>query len=80
MSAFFVPPANEADGRVWNVDIYVRASREDEDKGGRSQGQSETITNQILLLTDFVQSRPDMRLHRVHRDDGVSGVTFAGVR
>lgn len=73
MSAFFMPPAIKPGGKVWSVDIYVRASREDEDK---SKEQSETITNQIILLTDFVNSRPDMRLHEVRKDDGISGVTF----
>ena len=73
MSAFFMPPAVNPGGKVWNANIYVRASREDEDK---SKEQSETITNQIILLTDFVNSRPDMRLHKVYKDDGISGVTF----
>ena len=73
MSVFFMPPAVNPGGKVWNANIYVRASREDEDK---SKEQSETITNQIILLTDFVNSRPDMRLHKVYKDDGISGVTF----
>ena len=41
MGAFSAPPA--ADGRIWAVDCYVRASRED---GGTAQ--SETITNPSL--------------------------------
>lgn len=59
-------------GRIWNVDIYVRASRED----GGDKAQSETITNQITMLTDFVDARPDLRLNKIHKDDGISGVTF----
>ena len=75
MRACFMPPAVRTDDRVWSVDLYVRASREDEDSGGGT-GESGTITNQIMMLTDFVGARPELRLHEIRKDDGVSGVTF----
>ena len=45
MSAFFAS-STASHGQIWDVDIYVRASREDGDKE-----QSETISNQITMLT-----------------------------
>ena len=47
MSAFFAS-STASHGQIWDVDIYVRASREDGDKE-----QSETISNQITMLTDL---------------------------
>ena len=44
MSAFFAS-STASHGQIWDVDIYVRASREDGDKE-----QSETISNQITCL------------------------------
>ena len=70
MSAFFAS-STASHGQIWDVDIYVRASREDGDKE-----QSETISNQITMLTDFVHGRPELRLHEIRKDDGISGVTF----
>ena len=43
MSAFFAS-STASHGQIWDVDIYVRASREDGDKE-----QSETISNQITM-------------------------------
>ena len=63
MSAFFAPPA---EGRIWKADLYVRTAHAD----------SLAIQCQIAYLTAFVQSRQDLRLHRVYVDDGFSGVTF----
>lgn len=70
MSAFFAS-STASHGQIWDVDIYVRASREDGDKE-----QSETISNQITMLIDFVHGRPELRLHEIRKDDGISGVTF----
>ena len=64
MSAFFAS-STASHGQIWDVDIYVRASREDGDKE-----QSETISNQITMLTDFVHGRPELRLHEIRKDDG----------
>lgn len=56
---------------VYKTDIYVRASREDGDKE-----ESNTIKNQRDLILQFMKSKPELKLHKIRIDDGVSGVTF----
>ena len=56
MSAFFAS-STASHGQIWDVDIYVRASREDGDKE-----QSETISNQITM--PIVATRQSGRLAR----------------
>ena len=41
--------------RVWNVAFYIRLSREDK----RGRDESESITNQRLILTDFLEEQDD---------------------
>jgi len=54
-----------------NADIYLRLSKEDGDKD-----ESDSIANQRSLIMDFVNSVPDIRVHKVRIDDGYSGVDF----
>ena len=41
--------------KVWNVAFYIRLSREDK----RGKDESESITNQRLILTDFLEQQED---------------------
>lgn len=60
--------------KIWLVAFYIRLSRED--KCGRNE--SESITNQRLILADFLgQQDDDDEYHFIgeYIDDGVSGTT-----
>ncbi len=60
--------------RVWTVAFYIRLSREDK----RGRDESESITNQRLILTDFLEEQDDGDEYVYvgeYVDDGVSGTT-----
>ena len=54
-----------------NVGLYIRLSREDDDK----TLESESITNQKSLLTQYVKEN-NLRLVDIYIDDGYSGTNF----
>lgn len=56
----------------FDTDLYVRLSREDDEK---SQ-ESNSIKNQKDLLLDYLKAHPELRLHKIRVDDGYSGVSF----
>ena len=55
----------------FNVGLYIRLSREDDDKNE----MSESITNQKSLLTQYVKEN-SLRLVDIYIDDGYSGTNF----
>ncbi len=60
--------------KVWLVAFYIRLSREDK----RGKDESESITNQRLILTDFLEQQDDGDEYVYvdeYVDDGVSGTT-----
>jgi DNA invertase Pin-like site-specific DNA recombinase len=60
--------------KVWLVAFYIRLSREDK----RGKDESESITNQRLILTDFLEQQEDGDEYVFvdeYVDDGVSGTT-----
>lgn len=60
--------------KVWYVAFYIRLSREDK----RGKEESESITNQRLILTDFLEQQDDDDEYIFvdeYIDDGVSGTT-----
>lgn len=60
--------------KVWRVGFYIRLSREDK----RGKDESESITNQRLILTDFLEQQDDGDDYIYvdeYVDDGVSGTT-----
>lgn len=60
--------------RVWFVAFYIRLSREDK----RGKNESESITNQRLILSDFLEQQEDGDEYVFvdeYVDDGVSGTT-----
>jgi site-specific DNA recombinase len=64
----------ETNNKVWCVAFYIRLSREDK----RGRDESESITNQRLILTDFLEQQDDddeYILIDEYVDDGVSGTT-----
>ncbi len=60
--------------RIWYAGLYIRLSREDK----RGKDESESITNQRLILTDFLEQQDDGDEYVFvgeYVDDGVSGTT-----
>ena len=57
--------------RIYNVGIYIRLSREDDDK----VMMSESITNQKSLLLQYVKEN-NLRVYDIYIDDGYSGTNF----
>ncbi len=60
--------------KIWYVAFYIRLSREDK----RGKDESESITNQRLILTDFLEQQDDCDEYVYvgeYVDDGVSGTT-----
>ena len=62
---------NPTDERTWKCALYFRLSKEDGDKV-----ESDSITNQKNLVTEYVKSRPELRICSERVDDGYSGVDF----
>lgn len=63
-----------AKNKIWRVAFYIRLSREDK----RGKGESESIANQRLILTDFLEQQDDGDEYVFideYVDDGVSGTT-----
>lgn len=58
----------------YHVGLYIRLSKEDD-----SEGQSESVSNQLSMLIDFTKERR-LDVYDTYIDDGWSGTNFAGVR
>jgi len=56
---------------IYNVGIYIRLSREDDDK----IFESESITNQKSLLLQYVKEN-NLKVYDIYIDDGYSGTNF----
>lgn len=54
-----------------NTALYIRLSREDGDKT-----ESLSISNQRLLLTEYLDKQDDLRLYDTYIDDGYTGTNF----
>lgn len=60
--------------KIYNVGIYIRLSKEDEDK---KKLESESITNQRNLILNYINKAEDnFKIYDEYIDDGISGVTF----
>lgn len=57
--------------KIYNVGIYIRLSREDDDKAL----ESESITNQKSLLLQYIKENK-YRVYDIYVDDGYSGTNF----
>ena len=62
---------------TYRVGIYMRLSREDEDKDNdkRSEKESESITNQRTFILDYLKEN-NFTLYDEYVDDGYSGTSF----
>lgn len=65
-------------GRQFYAAMYLRLSREDEDRGAKSESNS--IKSQRELVKSFLREQPDIELYDIYVDDGFSGSSFVEVR
>ncbi len=61
----------ESLNKIYSVGLYIRLSREDDDKNE----MSESITNQKSLLLQYVKEN-NLRVYDIYIDDGYSGTNF----
>jgi DNA invertase Pin-like site-specific DNA recombinase len=63
---------NKVNVKKYRAALYVRLSNDDENK----DIESNSVTNQRALLTNFVDNSKDIQIHDYYIDDGFSGVNF----
>ena len=61
---------------VYRTGIYLRLSQGDEDIDGWEKQESNSISNQRLLLEGFIDAHDDLKLVDVFIDDGYTGSNF----
>lgn len=57
--------------KIWKTAAYIRLSREDGDKT-----ESESVTNQRQVISDYIVSQPDLGEYSTFIDDGATGTNF----
>lgn len=57
--------------KMWNAAVYVRLSKEDGDKI-----ESDSITSQKDILSEYVKHKDDIKISDFYIDDGWSGANF----
>lgn len=60
----------------YRTGMYLRLSSGDDDRDGKGKIDSNSITNQKLLVEDFMKNRLEFRLEEIFIDDGFSGSNF----
>lgn len=66
---------NTENNKMWSVALYIRLSQEDSDNGQDKQ-ESNSITSQKILLTEFTQEHKDLIIYDTYIDDGFTGTDF----
>ena len=61
---------------IYRTGIYLRLSQGDEDIDGLEKKESNSISNQKLLLEGFIGANDDLKLVDIFIDDGYSGSNF----
>lgn len=56
--------------------VYLRLSKEDGDVVVGTKSESNSISNQKSLITEFLRSKPEIHAVSFYEDDGYSGVNF----
>lgn len=60
---------------LYNVAVYLRLSRDDEDIDGDKE-ESNSISSQRDLIRSYIRTQPDMEIFDIYVDDGFSGANF----
>jgi len=62
--------------RIYRAAIYVRLSKEDGDSFSLGKNESDSITNQKLLIQNHLSKMPDIEVVATFEDDGFTGTNF----
>lgn len=60
----------------WRAGLYYRLSKEDGDKDDEYKPESDSISNQRLIVEDFLVEYPDISVVSEYADDGYTGINF----
>lgn len=66
---------NVVNKKVWSVALYIRLSQEDSDNGTEKQ-ESNSVTSQKTLLSEFIEEHDDLIVYDTYIDDGFTGTDF----
>ena len=61
--------------KLWSVALYIRLSQEDSNNGAEKQ-ESNSVTSQKTLLTEYVEEHDDLIVYDTYVDDGFTGTDF----
>ena len=64
------------ENKVYKTAAYLRLSKGDEDVDGIEKQESNSISNQRLLIEKFIEQHPEMELVDTYIDDGYTGTDF----
>lgn len=67
---------NILDKKIFKVGMYLRLSQDDEKFDNSFKAESNSISNQRLQISDYIDKHDDMELIREYVDDGYSGINF----
>lgn len=62
--------------KIFLAAMYLRLSRDDEDKDGTIKSESNSIGSQRELIKSFIREHSDIELYDIYVDDGYSGSNF----
>lgn len=62
--------------KLFQAAMYLRLSRDDEDRNSFIQFESGSIGSQRELIRTFIGEQPDIELYDIYADDGFSGSNF----
>lgn len=69
-----------AENKVYRTAAYLRLSKGDTDVDGVEKAESNSISNQRLIIQRFLEQHPELTLADTYIDDGYTGTNYAGVR
>ena len=62
--------------KIYDAAMYLRLSRDDEDRDGRVKTESNSIGSQRDMVRSFIREQEDIELYDVYVDDGYTGSNF----
>lgn len=62
--------------KIYRTAMYLRLSKGDLDVDGMEKSESNSITNQRMIVESFLKKNPDLKLVDTYIDDGYTGTNF----
>ena len=62
--------------KKWEAGLYLRVSNEDSDIDKDGKRESNSVSNQRLIIEDYLAINSDIELAEVYTDEGYSGTNF----